>query len=89
MVIYVSGCYRLTPGLQCALISYFTPLESFFKIGYVCIIPKGMEQYHTQFADLILCDDSTGCDEMGNYFATEAYTMINIVCEVDLINDWF
>ena len=44
-----------------------------------------MEQGCTQFAVLILCDDSTGCDEMGNYFATEADTMIEIVCDVDLI----
>ena len=30
-----------------------------------------------------LCDDSIGCDEMNNYFATEADTMIDVVCEVD------
>ena len=34
-----------------------------------------MEQDLTQFAILLLCDDSTGCDEMGNYFATEAHFM--------------
>ena len=28
---------------------------------------------------LILCHDSTGCDEMGDYFAIEADTMIGIV----------
>ena len=27
----------------------------------------------------ILCHDSTGCDEMGDYFAIEADTMIYIV----------
>ena len=31
-----------------------------------------MEQELTQFAVLILCDDSTDCDEMGDCFATEA-----------------
>ena len=42
--------------------------------------PKGWrEQNCTQFAVLILCHDSTGCDEMGDYFAIEADTMINIV----------
>ena len=30
-------------------------------------------------AVLKLCHDSTGCDEMGDYFATEADTMIDIV----------
>ena len=38
-----------------------------------------MEQDLTQFEFLILCDDSTGCDEMGYYFATEADKMIDIV----------
>ena len=33
----------------------------------------------TDYAALILCHDSTGCDEMGDYFATEADTMIDIV----------
>ena len=28
---------------------------------------------------LILCHDSTGCDEMGDYFAIEADTMIDIM----------
>ena len=37
-----------------------------------------MEQDRTQFAVLILCDDSTGCDEMGNHFATESDIMIDI-----------
>ena len=38
-----------------------------------------MEQDCTQFAVLILCNDSTGCGEMSNYFNTEADTMIDIV----------
>ena len=56
-------------------------LELFFKVGYVCTIPKwgGKEQDCTQFAVLIQCHDSTGCDEMGDYFAIEADTMIEIV----------
>ena len=33
----------------------------------------------TQFAVLIQCHDSTGCEEMGDYFAIEADTMIEIV----------
>ena len=39
----------------------------------------GEEQGCTQFAVLILCHDSNGCDEMGDYFATEADSMIDIV----------
>ena len=31
------------------------------------------------FAVIILCHDSAGCDEMGDYFAIEADTMIDIV----------
>ena len=55
-------------------------LELVFKVGYVCTIPKGgVEQDCTQFAVLILCHDSTGCDEMGDYFAIEADTTIDIV----------
>ena len=37
----------------------------------------------TQFEVLRLCNFST-CGEMGDCFATEANTMIDIVCEVDL-----
>ena len=33
----------------------------------------------TLFAVLIQCHDSTGCDEMGDYFAIEADTTIDIV----------
>ena len=39
----------------------------------------GVEQDCTQFAVLILCHESTGGDEMGDYFATEADTMTDIV----------
>ena len=53
-------------------------LELFFKVGYVCT-RDGEEQDCTQFAILILSHDSTGCDEMGDYFAIEADKMIDIV----------
>ena len=43
----------------------------------------------TQFAVLILHNDSTGCCEMGDYFAKDADTMIDIVCEIDLNNNLF
>ena len=49
----------------------------------------GTEQDHTHLAVKILCDDSTGCDEVDDSFATEADTMIDIVCEVDLNKDSF
>ena len=42
------------------------------------------EQELTQLAVKILCDDSTGCDEVGGYFATESDTMIDTVYEDDL-----
>ena len=60
-------------------------LELFFKTGYVCKIPMGlgMEKVLIQFAVKIMCDDSTGFDEMDNYFATEANKMINIVYDLD------
>ena len=64
----VADCYRLTPWfiLYRVQTSYLMQLELFFKIGYVCTIPKGVEWNRTaQFAVLILCHDSTGCDEMG------------------------
>ena len=53
-------------------------LELFFK----CLHNSqrdGEEQDCTQFAVLIQCHDSTGCDEMGDYFATKADTKIDIV----------
>ena len=73
IVTYVASCYMLTSPTQFGL---------FFKIGYV----KGMmgEQELTQLAFKILSDDSTGCDEVGGYFATEADTMIDTVYEDDL-----
>ena len=39
----------------------------------------GEEQDCTRFVVLILCHDSTGCDETGDYFAIEADTIICIV----------
>ena len=39
----------------------------------------GEEQDCTRLAVLIQCHDSTGFDEMGDYFAIEADTMIDIV----------
>ena len=36
-------------------------------------------QDRAQFEVLILCHDSTGCDETGDYFATEANTRLDIV----------
>ena len=44
----------------------------------------GLEEDLTQLALIILYDGSTCCDEMDDYFATDADTMIDIVCEVDL-----
>ena len=40
-----------------------------------------MEHDLTQPSVTILCDDSTCCDEVDDYFATEADTMIDIVYE--------
>ena len=56
-------------------------LELFFKEGYVCTIPKGVERNRIvlSFAVQILCHDSTGCDEMVDYLAIDAGTMIDIV----------
>ena len=57
-------------------------LKLFFKVGNACTISKGEERNRIvldQFAVLILCHDSTGCDEMGDYFAIEADPMIDIV----------
>ena len=42
----------------------------------------GLYSACTQLAVLIQCHDSTGCDEMGDYFAIEADTMIDIVVRV-------
>ena len=38
-----------------------------------------MEKALAHFADKILCDNSTGFDEVDNYFTTEADIMIGIV----------
>ena len=46
-----------------------------------------MEQDRIKFAVLILCDDSAGCVEMGDCFATQADTMLDIVCELNLNKD--
>ena len=48
-----------------------------------------MELDPTQFAVLIFCDESTDCGEMGDNFAADADTMINIVCEADVNEDLF
>ena len=72
-------------------IYYSTQLGLFFKIGYVYKSPKrGVGRtLLTQFAVKILCDDSTSCDGMDDYFATEANTMMAIVYEDDLDDDDF
>ena len=56
-------------------------LELFFKVGHVCTIPKGVERNRIVLSlwVLIVCHDSTGCDEMGDFFAIESDTMIDIV----------
>ena len=64
-------------------------LELFFKICLNNLQEDGMDQDLTQFAVIIICDDSTGCDKMGDYFTTEADIFIIIVCEVKLDKDWF
>ena len=43
-----------------------------------------MEQDLTQPTVIILLNESAGCDEMDNYFVTEADTIIGIVCDVNL-----
>ena len=46
-----------------------------------------MEQDLTHLAVIILCEDSTGCDEVDDSFVTEEDTMKDIVCEVDFNKD--
>ena len=46
-----------------------------------------MEQDITQLAVIIRYNDSTGSDEVYCYVATEANTMIDGSCEVDLNKD--
>ena len=43
-----------------------------------------MEQDRNQFAVMILWDVSTGRNEMDNYFATEADTMVDIVSGLEI-----
>ena len=56
-------------------------LELFFKVRYICTIPKGVEwnrivlSLKSYFFAMILLV----CDEMGDYFAIEVDTMIDIV----------
>ena len=51
--------------------------------------PKGgQEQDCTQFAVLILCHDSTGCDEMGDFFCHRSRHS-DRHCKVDLNKDCF
>ena len=71
--------------LQSENISYLMHLELFFKIGYVCKIPKGIgiDQDLPQFAVNILCDDSTSFGEVDNTFATKADIMIDVVYKLD------
>ena len=33
---YITGCYRLTPGVQSAYISHLMQLGLLFRMGYVC-----------------------------------------------------
>ena len=48
-----------------------------------------MDQDLTQFSDKILCEDSTGCDEVDKYFAIEVDTTRAILYEFVLDEDWF
>ena len=41
----------------------------------------------SQLTIIIMCDDSTGCDEVDDYFSTEIDTIMEIVCENDLDKD--
>ena len=56
-------------------------LELFFKVGYVCTIPKGRRGtgLYSVCSPNTICHDSTGCDEIDDYFAIEADTIIDIV----------
>ena len=86
-ILYRNICIKLLQlnSPESANISYLMQLELFFKTVYICTISKRfwMEQDHTQFSDTILCDDSTGCDEVDNYFAKEADTMIYFLYEYE------
>ena len=57
-------------GLQSANISYLVQFELFLKISLK--IP-------THLTVILLWDDSSGCDEVDDTFATEADAMIDII----------
>ena len=47
--------------------------------------PRGLERTgYTQLVVIISCDGPPSCNEMDDYFATEANTMIYIIRDVDL-----
>ena len=69
-------------------------LELFFKVGYVCTIPKGVERnrivlslqskYYAMMLLVVMA--------MGDYFVIEADTMIDIVrvtCIKIVLNNFF
>ena len=74
MVTYVTYHCRLTPWLiECKYLLFDAAL--IVLQGRICLHNSqrgGEEQDCTQFAVLILCHDSTGGDEMDDYFAMEA-----------------
>ena len=81
MITYVTYYYRLTPW-------FIERKHLLFDAACIVLqericmhnsLEGGMEQDCTQFAVLILCHDSTGCDEMRDYFAIETDTLIDIV----------
>ena len=43
-----------------------------------------VDQGLTQLAVMVLCDNSTGCHEVDDYFGTEADKMIDIAYKDDL-----
>ena len=48
-----------------------------------------MDQELTQFSDKILFDNSTGCDEVDKYFAIKVDTIIAVLYEYVVDEDWF
>ena len=48
-----------------------------------------MDHDLTHFADKILCDDSTGCDEVDKYLAKEVNTIVAILYVNNVDEDWF
>ena len=48
-----------------------------------------MDQDLIQSSDKILCDDSTGCDEVDKYFTIEVDTILAILYEYVLDEDGF